>query len=157
MKTVLGSLGFIVASATEVLAVKYLNYTAGWHLPFLAAILMNSFSVLLLPVWGIKFAGGRGVEAMSRCRLLLVYAALGCIAFAASIARSVSLNIVPGSVFALMMSSSVLFTTLLSRVLLGKRQHILQYLAALLAAAAVSVAASTTLTTDGSESADTSR
>lgn len=142
--SITGIIAFVAASATEVVSVKYLNYSHNWNLPFLTALIMSSFSIPLGPHWAVSFVRTEKTEfpqQLSTRKRLLAYGVLGLIAYFATICRGISLNYVPGSIFSLMMASSVLFTTALSRLVLRQKQHFLQYSAALIVAGAVALIA----------------
>jgi drug/metabolite transporter (DMT)-like permease len=77
--------------------------------------------------------------APSRWALARALVAMGCIVFATTSLRQFGVNNLPGSLFGLLISTSIIFNVILSAVLLGRRYNAWHYAAVALGVAAVLV------------------
>jgi drug/metabolite transporter (DMT)-like permease len=114
---------YAVSSAGETLAVKALNYgPVPLQLPAYTAFLSNQMWILMLPLyWHMKS------RTKSKLKYLVQYIGFGVMTFAITLFRNISVNVMPGSVFALLISTSIVFNMILSWVWLKKnfnRWHI---------------------------------
>lgn len=137
----------------EVCLVKGLNYGADVWLAGYSALLLNQLWIFVLPtyvahrIWRFKQKrGGKLEDAASRrsaapspLQMWGVYLLLGVLTFAITYLRNLGANALPGSVFSLLISSSIVFNMGFSRLILKRRFTLLHALAAgcSLAAAAV--------------------
>lgn len=135
---------YIVSSAGETLAIKGLNYNVpSIALPAYTAFMCNQMWILLVPVYVCQ----KREETPDKKSYLRDYIGLGVLTFVITILRNVSLNAMPGSVFALLISTSIVFNIGISWRL-GRRfnqWHILA--AALCICSAASIGISAFLTT----------
>ena len=98
--------GFVygVSSGGETLAIKGLNYnTPPIVLPAYTAFMCNQMWVFLLPLWLCQ-KGEVSTKSYWRD-----YLGLGVLTFIITILRNISVNAMPGSVFALLISTSIVF------------------------------------------------
>jgi hypothetical protein len=108
---------FAVFSAGEILAVKSLNYNSvPLQLPTYIALLSNQAWLFLIPVYWMQ----RKERQALKEQYWLQYVCLGCLTFTITIPRNISLNSLPGSVFSLLISTSILFNIVLSKLILRK-------------------------------------
>ena len=131
MNTLLGviyGISYIASSAGETLVVKALNYgSAPLQLPAYTALLSNQLWIFLLPIYVYLLAEKEKTEP-SKTNYPLQYTVIGLLTFAITLLRNISVNSMSGSVFSLLISTSILFNMILSCVLLKKnynRWHIL--------------------------------
>lgn len=122
MLSILFGLLYAFSSAGETLAIKALNYAeVPLILPTYTAFLSNQMWILMLPLyWYI----GRDKKSSITFDYMWQYIGMGVLTFAVTILRSISVNMIPGSVFSLLISTSILFNIILSYVFLGKRFNI---------------------------------
>ena len=112
--TLVFGLSYVLCSAGETLAVKSLNYNVpSIVLPAYTAFMSNQMWILMVPVYLCQ----RGVETFDKKSYLREYLGLGVLTFIVTIFRNVSLNRMPGSVFALLISTSIVFNMGISRIL----------------------------------------
>ena len=116
---VLFGLAYAVSSAGETLAIKSLNYTTpSLSLPGYTALLSNQMWIFMIPIYVYQ----RRVSASSMTLEHFVqYTGIGVLTFIVTILRSVSVNVIPGSVFTILISTSILFNMLLSYLYLNKK------------------------------------
>jgi drug/metabolite transporter (DMT)-like permease len=116
---VLFGLAYAVSSAGETLAIKSLNYTTpSLSLPGYTALLSNQMWIFMIPIYVYQ----RRVSASSMTLEHFVqYTGLGVLTFMVTILRSQSVNVIPGSVFTILISTSILFNMLLSYLYLNKK------------------------------------
>lgn len=149
-----GSWGLLYAgsSAGEVLALRWLALVP-LRLPAFTALLSNSMWLLVVPsyVRARRALGGapRAISPRERAWQCAVCAAL---TGAITILRNVAVNVMPGSVFALLISTSIIFAIALSRAVPGAPPlngwHIAAVVACVASAGAISGAALFTTTED---------
>jgi drug/metabolite transporter (DMT)-like permease len=116
---VLFGLAYAVSSAGETLAIKSLNYnTPSLSLPAYTALLSNQMWIFMIPIYVYQ----RQVSASSMTLEHFVqYTGMGVLTFIVTILRSQSVNVIPGSVFTILISTSILFNMLLSYLYLNKK------------------------------------
>lgn len=116
---VLFGLAYAVSSAGETLAIKSLNYnTPSLSLPGYTALLSNQMWIFMIPIYVYQ----RQVSAYSMTLDHFVqYTGIGVLTFIVTILRSISVNVIPGSVFTILISTSILFNMLLSYLYLNKK------------------------------------
>jgi drug/metabolite transporter (DMT)-like permease len=111
--------GFLYAlsSAGETLAVKSLNYNeVPLQLPTYTALLTNQLWIFMLPIYWLQ----RKERSSLKETYWSQYLVMGCLTFTIAILRNISVNIMPGSVFSLLISTSILFNIVLSKLTLKK-------------------------------------
>jgi drug/metabolite transporter (DMT)-like permease len=115
MKAILYGIFYAVSSAGETLAVKALNYNASppVELPAYTAFLCNQMWILMIPIYW-------SLEKKPMLEYRFQYLGMGILTFAITLLRNISVNAIPGSVFALLISTSILFNIVLSSVILKK-------------------------------------
>ena len=107
---------YIASSSGETLAVKALNYAnEPLSLPGYTALLSNQMWIFMIPIYvmirtkeDIPFA------------YMYQYIGMGTLLFMITLFRNISLNILPGSVFSLLISTSIVFNMFLSWFFLKK-------------------------------------
>ena len=116
---VLFGLAYAVSSAGETLAIKSLNYnTPSLSLPGYTALLSNQMWIFMIPIYVYQ----RRVSPSSMTLNHFVqYTGIGVLTFIVTILRSISVNVIPGSVFTILISTSILFNMLLSYLYLNKK------------------------------------
>jgi len=107
---------YAISSAGETLAVKSLNYNASLQLPTYTALLSNQLWIFMIPIYWSQ----RKERAALEGNYLLQYLFMGCLIFTITILRNISVNVMPGSVFSLLISTSILFNIVLSKYLLKR-------------------------------------
>jgi drug/metabolite transporter (DMT)-like permease len=108
---------YAVSSAGEALAVKALNYnTVPLQLPIYTALLSNQLWIFMLPLYWIQ----REERWSLKDSYWGQYCIIGCLTFTITLLRNISLNLLPGSVFSLLISTSILFNIVLSKLCLNK-------------------------------------
>jgi drug/metabolite transporter (DMT)-like permease len=116
MESALFGLLFIVSSAGETLAVKALNYSPNpLQLPGYTAFLSNQMWLFMLPIYWFM-----PNKSWPTATLWLQYIGFGILTFAITLLRNISVNVMPGSVFALLISTSIFFNMVFSGLLLKK-------------------------------------
>ena len=108
---------YAAASAGETLAVKALNYNASLSLPAYTALLSNQLWVLMLPLYCAQRNERR---LLKKNFFWSQYCTMGALTFIITILRNISVNVTPGSIFSLLISTSILFNIVLSKVVLKK-------------------------------------
>jgi len=110
---ILFGLVYTVSSAGETLAVKSLNYApVPLELPSYTALLTNQLWIFMIPIyWSFK-------EKKSIYPYIGQYFGIGILTFVVSILRNISVNTLPGSVFSLLVSTSLVFNMILSGLFL---------------------------------------
>lgn len=116
---VLFGLAYAVSSVGETLAIKSLNYnTPSLSLPGYTALLSNQMWIFMIPIYVYQ----RRVSPSSMTLNHFVqYTGIGVLTFIVTILRSISVNVIPGSVFTILISTSILFNMLLSYLYLNKK------------------------------------
>ena len=109
---------YAVSSAAEIIAIKSLNYNSvPVMLPAYTALLSNQVWLFMLPVYWYQYSSRKGLKKTYWDQ----YTATGVLLFGITMLRHISLNSMPGSVFAILISTSILFTIVLSKFILGKQ------------------------------------
>lgn len=119
MLSALFGLLYAFSSAGETLAVKALNYApTPLILPTYTAFLSNQMWILMLPLyWYVMI----GKKFSITCDHVWQYILMGILTFAVTLLRNIGVNAIPGSVFSLLISTSILFNMALSSIFLEKR------------------------------------
>lgn len=108
---------YALSSAGETLAVKSLNYNSvPLQLPTYTALLSNQLWIFMLPIYWIQ----RKERSTLKHTYWAQYLVMGCLTFTITILRNISVNVMPGSVFSLLISTSILFNIVLSKLTLKK-------------------------------------
>lgn len=108
---------YALSSAGETLAVKSLNYNSvPLQLPTYTALLTNQLWLFMLPIYWFQ----RKERATLKETYWLQYLVMGCLTFTITILRNISVNVMPGSVFSLLISTSILFNIVLSKLTIKK-------------------------------------
>jgi drug/metabolite transporter (DMT)-like permease len=108
---------YAVSSGAEIVAIKSLNYNSvPIVLPAYTALLSNQVWLFMLPVYWYQYASRKVLKKTYWGQ----YIATGILLFGITMLRHISLNSMPGSVFAILISTSILFTMILSKLALGK-------------------------------------
>lgn len=108
---------YAVSSAGETLAVKALNYnTPPLQLSTYTALLSNQLWIFMLPIYWMQ----RKERWALKEQYWGQYCIIGSLTFVITLLRNISLNLVPGSVFSLLISTSILFNIVLSKLFLKK-------------------------------------
>jgi drug/metabolite transporter (DMT)-like permease len=108
---------YALSSAGETLAVKSLNYNSvPLQLPTYTALLSNQLWLFMLPIYWIQ----RKERSTLKETYWSQYLVMGCLTFTITILRNISINVMPGSVFSLLISTSILFNIVLSKLTLKK-------------------------------------
>lgn len=116
---VLFGLAYAVSSAGETLAIKSLNYnTPPLSLPGYTALLSNQMWIFMIPIYLYQRRLSPSSMTMDN---FVQYSGMGVLTFIVTILRSESVNVIPGSVFTILISTSILFTMLLSYLFLNKK------------------------------------
>jgi drug/metabolite transporter (DMT)-like permease len=145
---------YTTSSAGETLAIKSLNYNdVPLQLPGYTAFMSNQMWIFMIPIY-CQMRNNQGKEIVDTTILakpiittkdyILQYTGIGILTFAITILRNISVNIMPGSVFALLISTSILFNMIVSWLWLKKtfnRFHILAALLCVLSAIIICISA----------------
>ena len=108
---------YAVSSAGETLAVKSLNYNSvPLQLPTYTALLSNQLWLFMLPIYWFQCKERSALKETYWSQYLV----MGCLTFTITILRNISVNVMPGSVFSLLISTSILFNIVLSKLTLKK-------------------------------------
>jgi drug/metabolite transporter (DMT)-like permease len=108
---------YAVSSAGETVAIKSLNYNSvPLQIPTYTAFISNQMWILMLPVYFYQYKERKSLKKQYWTQYIL----MGCLIFAITMLRHISINSMPGSVFSLLISTSILFTIVLSKLILGK-------------------------------------
>ena len=117
MLAVIYGLIYSISSAGETVAVKSLNYNSvPLTLPTYTAFLSNQMWIFLLPVYIYQWKERRRLKEHYWTQNIL----LGCLLFGLTLLRNISLTVLPGSVFSLLISTSIFFNIVLSKFILAK-------------------------------------
>ena len=109
---------YAITSAAEIVAIKSLNYNSvPVALPAYTALLSNQVWLFMLPVYWYQYTSRKTLKKTFWGQ----YVATGILLFGITMLRHISLNSMPGSVFAILISTSILFTIVLSKLVLGKQ------------------------------------
>ena len=110
-------LAYAIASAGDTLAIKSLNYNSPpLQLPTYTALLSNQLWIFMLPVYLSLYKERRHLKGNYWGQYLIT----GVITFIITILRNISVNVMPGSVFSLLISTSILFNIILSKIFLNR-------------------------------------
>ena len=107
---------YAISSAGETLAIKSLNYNVSLVLPAYTALLSNQLWLLMLPVYWMQRKERHSLKETYWSHYLV----MGCLTFTITLLRNISVNVMPGSVFSLLISTSILFNIVLSKLVLKK-------------------------------------
>ena len=108
---------YAISSAGETLAVKSLNYNSiPLTLPTYTALLSNQLWIFMIPIYWAQRKERRSLKKTYWGQYLMI----GFLTFLITILRNISVNAIPGSVFSLLISTSILFNIVLSKLLLKK-------------------------------------
>jgi len=108
---------YAITSAGEIVAIKSLNYNeVPLVLPAYTALLSNQVWLFMIPVYLYQYTSRKGLKKTYWNQ----YIAAGGLLFSITILRHISINSMPGSVFAILISTSILFTIVLSKVVLRR-------------------------------------
>jgi hypothetical protein len=146
---------YVLASCSEVLLVKLLNYKADVWLPFFAALLVNQVWIFLAVPYAIQLRQLKqspGFQhllgppntnsSITKPQMYKAYAAMTVLTIAITCFRNIAANAIPGSVSSLLISTSIAFNMVLCRIVLKRkfnRFHIVAGLCCLSAAMAIAV------------------
>lgn len=131
---------YVISSAGETLTVKALNYNeVPLNLPTYTAFMSNQMWLFMIPAyWYLQ---------RERClfdtKYIIQYMGMGVLTFAITLLRNISVNVIPGSVFLLLISTSIIFNMILSSIWLKKvfnRWHIAAGITCLSSALSIAVA-----------------
>jgi len=135
------ALTYVLGTVGEVLALRALALLP-LRLPAFTALLSNQMWVLLVPSHALTALAAADVAPTVPPReRALQYAVCGVLTGAITILRNVSIQVMTASVFALLISTSILFAVALSRFVLGaplNRFHYAAVLACLASASSIS-------------------
>jgi len=137
------SIIYITSSGSETLSVKALNYAPNpLFLPGYTSLLSNGMWLLMLPLYVSTLLNNSREDAalkekankvdQSSIQYVLQYIMMGILTFAITLLRNLSLNLLPGSVFSLLISTSIAFNMFLNFFFLRKSFNYWHLLAALL-------------------------
>ena len=110
----------MLSSVSETLAIKALNYAPEpIRLPIYTSLLSNQLWLFMFPVYLYMFLNRTPVKATGTKRNKTVdyiaqYTVLGILTFLITVFRNFSVNAIPGSVFLLLISTSIVFNIILS-------------------------------------------
>jgi hypothetical protein len=108
---------YAVSSAGEIVALKSLNYNSvPLTLPTYTALLSNQVWLFMIPVYLYQYKERKALKKTYWAQ----YIATGILLFGITMLRHISINSMPGSVFAILISTSILFTMILSKFFLGR-------------------------------------
>ena len=109
------SLIYSFSSAGETLVIKALNYNAvPISLPVYIAFLSNQLWIFMIPMYYF-------MKKSDCSKYIGQYVGMGVLIFAISLLRSIGANFLPGSLFSLLISTSILFNMLLRWFWLKKK------------------------------------
>ena len=107
---------YIASSSGETLAVKALNYAnEPLSLPGYTALLSNQMWIFMIPIYLTM-----RTKEDSPFAYMAHYTGMGILLFIITLFRNISLNVLPGSVFSLLISTSIVFNMFLSWFFLKK-------------------------------------
>ena len=152
--TALYALVYVISSGGETLAIKALNYADPFplYLPGYTALLSNQMWLLMLPIYLYSLSHPnhpsqevqkKYIEQQSVQQYLKQYFVMAILTFAITILRNLSLNLLPGSIFSLLISTSIAFNMALNYFILKKSFNPYHLLAAILCVcSAISISSS---------------
>ena len=118
VKAIICGILYAITSAAEIVAIKSLNYNSvPLVLPAYTALLSNQVWLFMLPIYWYQYSSRKMLKKMYWSQ----YIATGALLFSLTMLRHISINSMPGSVFAILISTSILFTIVLSKLFLGKQ------------------------------------
>jgi len=114
---------YIVSSTSETLAVKALNYAdPPLVLPVYTAFLSNQLWLFIAPFYIQMLYERKGVvRPKQKTNYVNQYITMGVLTFIIALLRNLGVNSIPGSVFSLLISTSILFTIVLSSLWLKNK------------------------------------
>ena len=120
--------GFLYAlsSVSETLAIKALNYAPEpITLPIYTSLLSNQLWIFMFPVYIYMYLNRvpvkeTGIKRNKTVDYIAQYTVLGILTFLITVFRNFSVNAIPGSVFLLLISTSIVFNMILSVLWLKK-------------------------------------
>lgn len=142
---VLSTALYVVFSAAETVLVKTLNYKAGIVLPMFTALLVNLQWIYQIPQLILQRRPRTAQEEEagkvhpSRTKRLLVYLGTGLLTFAITLGRNIAVNVLSGSFFVLLISTSIVFNIFLSWLCLRRRVNRFHLIAGVLCICAAGV------------------
>lgn len=112
------SILYICSSAGETLVVKALNYaTPSLTLPSYTGFMSNQLWLLMLPLYGWMLYKS---DKKYKQKYLMEYFGMGLLTFTTTLFRNISLNMIPGSIFGILISTSIIFNMGMSWIWLKK-------------------------------------
>ena len=116
------------SSAGETIVIKALNYgTPPVNLPTYTGFMGNQLWILMLPVYAWMLYSKKSYTV----KYIPEYATMGLLTFAATILRNISVTVMPGSVFGLLINTSIIFNMFLSWLWLRKKFNMWHLFAAI--------------------------
>jgi len=151
--TTVYALVYVISSGGETLAIKALNYADPFplFLPGYTALLSNQMWLLMLPIYLYSLSNPyssqeiqkKNIEQQSVQQYIKQYFVMAILTFAITILRNLSLNLLPGSIFSLLISTSIAFNMALNYFILKKSFNPYHLLAAILCVcSAISISSS---------------
>jgi hypothetical protein len=133
---------YIVSSAGETIVIKALNYASPpLALATYTGFMSNQVWILMLPVYAwMRWTLGKPYKM----KFWKEYIGFGLVTFFATLFRNLSLTVMPGSVFGLLISTSIVFNMILSYFWLKKefnRWHVAAAVTCLLSAVSIAISA----------------
>lgn len=133
---------YIVSSAGETIVIKALNYASPpLALATYTGFMSNQLWILMLPVYAWMLYT---LEKPYKMKYLNQYLGIGLLTFSATLFRNLSVTVMPGSVFGLLISTSIVFNMILSYFWLKRefnRWHVAAAVACLLSAFSIGISA----------------
>lgn len=141
-KTIIASLLsilYVVSSSGETLTVKALNYNeVPLKLPTYTAFMSNQMWLFMIPVyWYLQRE-----KCLFDTKYMMQYMGMGILTFAITLMRNISVNMIPGSIFLILISTSIIFNMILSSICLKKKfnkWHIASGITCLSSAVSISI------------------
>ena len=119
---------YMGSSAGETIVIKALNYgTPPLKLPTYTGFMGNQLWILMLPVYAWMLYSKKSYTV----KYIPEYATMGLLTFAATILRNISVTVMPGSVFGLLINTSIVFNMFLSWLWLRKKFNMWHLFAAI--------------------------
>jgi len=136
------SLVYMVSSAGETIVIKALNYASPpLALATYTGFMSNQLWMLMLPIYAWMLWK---LDKPYKIKYLYEYVGIGVLTFSATLFRNLSVTVMPGSVFGLLISTSIVFNIVLSYFWLKKefnRWHIAAAVTCLMSAASIGISA----------------
>jgi len=111
---------YMISSVSETLAIKALNYAPEpIRLPIYTSLLSNQLWIFMFPVYIYMYLNRTPVKVTlvkknKAIDYIAQYTVLGILTFLITVFRNFSVNAIPGSVFLLLISTSIVFNMILS-------------------------------------------